>query len=481
MLTRRVGLRRRLPLRARLAAAFAAVMLVVLTGTSGFVYWRVRYALDLRLNEDLTQQAGELSRAIAAHPGDPGAALTSVAGTGRTNQVVGADGTVLASSQASRSTPLVPPARLEQARADTVRFELGGLFSARGDHLRVTAFPLGPGGAQVGVSAVVLDQRDEALRELMVQLAVADLLALVAAAAVGYRLAHAALAPVERYRAQAEQITAGATGVRLDVPDGTDDEVTRLGHTLNTMLAAQEEAAARQRQFVADASHELRTPLTLLTSEVEIALRRPRSLAELEETLRAVAGDTQRLVMLADTLLSFESADDAARRESDVDVAEALQGAARTARAVLPEDSLRLITTTAGPGLHVRADQIALARMLSNLAENAARHGRGDIVLTAEATGHALVITVHDQGTIPAEFLSEAAERFRRADTARTTPGSGLGLALVDALARAHEGQLRICSEGNHHARPSANAALAALPCTHPSAGTSVSLLLPLD
>jgi two-component system, OmpR family, sensor kinase len=94
----------------------------------------------------------------------------------------------------------------------------------------------------------------------------------------GYLLARAALQPVERYRTEAARIAAGATGVRLAVSDTAHDEVARLGHTLNDMLTALETALERERRFINDASHELRTPLTLLSTELEPALRRPRTL-----------------------------------------------------------------------------------------------------------------------------------------------------------------------------------------------------------
>ena len=103
-------------------------------------------------------------------------------------------------------------------------------------------------------------------------------------AVVGDLLARLALRPVERYRAQADDIIAGATGVRLEVPPERDDEVTRLGHTLNTMLAALEGAVDRERRFVNDASHELRTPLTLLTSRLQLARRRHRTVQDHERS-----------------------------------------------------------------------------------------------------------------------------------------------------------------------------------------------------
>ena len=105
------------------------------------------------------------------------------------------------------------------------------------------------------------------------------------ASLVGDQLARLALRPVERYRRRAAEIAAGSSHLRLEVPDERDDEVTRLGHTLNEMLAALDESLERERQFVGDASHELRTPLTLLQSRIQLARRRERSVAEHEAVL----------------------------------------------------------------------------------------------------------------------------------------------------------------------------------------------------
>ncbi len=268
---------RRLPLRVRLVAGFVVAMIVVLIGAGAFVYWRVEYALDHRLDQDLQSQTSDLRQAATDQA--PAAALASLRDQGRDAQLLTRDGSVLATGAGlAGGRPLLTASQTRQAARGELATERGHLFSSRGKHLRILALPVhgDPAGA-VAVSAVRLDQRDEALRELLAQLAIANLLALAVASFVGYRLARAALDPVERYRAQAETIAQGATGVRLDVPTDSRDEISRLGTTLNAMLDAQERSAERQRQFIDDASHELRTPLTTLLAEIDVALRKPRS------------------------------------------------------------------------------------------------------------------------------------------------------------------------------------------------------------
>jgi signal transduction histidine kinase len=296
---------------------------------------------------------------------------------------------------------------------------------------------------------------------------------------VGYRLARAALLPVERYRGRAEDIAAGATGVRLDVPEGVDDEVSRLGHTLNRMLTVQEDAAAAQRQFLADASHELRTPLTVVTSEVELALRRPRTTAELEATLRNVADDVARLVRLADQLLDLERAQfpGPAGDDASAEVDTATERVALRARALL-SDTGRAVRTGGTCGATVALSDPQLDHVLGNLVDNAVRHGAGEIRVEIAQLDRVVRIAVRDEGPgMPPEFVADAVGRFRRADVARTTPGSGLGLALVHPVVDAAGGELRACSGGRHHTYPPAR--FDAITCDHPDTGTTMTVLLP--
>lgn len=461
-------------------AGFAIAMLVVLVAAGGFVWWRVQFALDHRLDQDLASQTSDLQQ--AARRATPSAALASLRDQGRLGQLLAGDGTILVSGAGlARSGPLLTPDQAAQAAQHRLQTGRGYLFSPRGRHLRILAVPVGGDGpARVAVSAVRLDQRDEALRELLAQLAIANLLALALASVVGYRLARAALDPVERYRSQAEQIAQGAAGVRLDVPAGPPDEITRLGATLNAMLDAQQRAAERQEQFIHDASHELRTPLTTLAAEIDLALRKPRTAEEHEQTLRRLAVDSQQLIDLAETLLALGALGSTAPAARDVAVADLLETAARRARSQLAADSPRTVTVHTPSGLAVHADARLLDRALGNLADNAVRYGDGTITFAARASDHAVVLTVSDQGAgIPAGFLEHAAERFSQDETSRTGPGAGLGLALVDAIATAHAGQLRICAAGHHHQRPTTSPHLAAISCAHAADGTTLSLLLP--
>jgi signal transduction histidine kinase len=462
----------RRPLRIRLVAGFATAMLLVLTGAGAFVYLRVQYALDLRLNEDLTAQSTQLVNNFASHtpPALP---------PGTSYQLLDVHNQVVAGSTGLTGASLLSLDQAATARHHPVRADRGALFPINRNTLRLYAVPITPGatplatGTAVAVVAVRRDQRDEALRELIGQLTLANVAALAIASLVGYRLTRAALAPVERYRTEAARIAAGATGIRLAVPTDAHDEIGRLGHTLNTMLAALEAALERERRFINDASHELRTPLTLLSGELELALRRPRTTAELEQTITAAAADTADLIRLADTLLTVGIPTDPTHADR-IDLRELLTRLITRHHSATPDAGPEL-RVHAGTDLTVRADETRLEQVITNLLDNAARHGAPPITVTAERAGNLIRMTVHDHGPgMDPGFLSRAAERFSRADTARTTPGTGLGLSLVDAIVTAHHGELRICSHDAHH-RTTAQFDLV---CAHAAPGTTITVLL---
>src|SRR5262249_24157739 len=159
-----------------------------------------------------------------------------------------------------------------------------------------------PGGRTV-VAAQTLADRDPAVADLRNELATGFPIVLLAAALGAYVLAAAALRPVERMRARAAGISATDAHARLPVPPARD-EIHHLGTTFNELLQRLQDALERERQFVSDAGHELRTPLSLLTTELELALLRPRSNPELVTAMRSALDETTRLSRLARDLLT---------------------------------------------------------------------------------------------------------------------------------------------------------------------------------
>jgi two-component system OmpR family sensor kinase len=472
---------RSLPLRARLVAGFALAMAVVLAASGAFLYWRVAFALDRRLDSDLADNAATV-RAVLG----PDGTLADVGALGTTPalsdfQVLRPDGSVVSAGPGLGPTSLLTGADLAAARAGTTTLDVGSMLPVSARPLRLRAEPV---GAFVLVVGVRRDARDEALRELVAQLAVVGLGTLVVSTFVGERLAKAALRPVDRYRNRAGEIADGTVGVRLEVPPERDDELTRLGHTLNAMLDSLERASTRERRFLQDASHELRTPLTLLRTRTQLALSRPRTVAEHEQTLVELDVDLRELSSLASQLLQLEAGEGgpSASGGTAADNLSAVLVDLHRHTSEPPVDGLPPGWTLALPAEepYVAMPAARLRQIATNLLSNAAVHGRPpvsvDVRVAEHEGGRVVVLAVTDAGdAMDADFLPAAAERFSRTDQARSRPGAGLGLSLVLDLVEREGGELRLCVEGHHH-RYQRRLDVA---CAHPEAGTTASVLLP--
>jgi two-component system OmpR family sensor kinase len=423
----------------RLTIAFAVAMALVLGAVAVFLYVRLGKTLADQLDDSLVAR----STAIAPVVRDRGGVdqqLTSGDDEGFA-QLLRPDGSIAAASGPVGSTPLLGRAELERAANDSFFLRREALPGLDDEPYRLFAAPAGDFVLVVGAS---LEDREEALDGLLTELVVAIPLALLAASAAGYALASAALRPVEAMRRRAAEISSDRLAQRLPLP-AARDEIARLGETLNDMLARLEAGLERERRFVADASHELRTPLSLLRTELELALRRPRSRAQLEAALRSAADEAERLSRLAEDLLVLARADEGRLplRIEQVASGELLEAVARrfAARAA---DEGRSLEVTGSPEVQSLGDRLRLEQALGNLVDNALRHGAGTVRLEAERADGLVEFRVSDEGPgFPAEFLPRAFDRFARADEARSGAASGLGLAIVEAVARAHGGTAR--------------------------------------
>jgi two-component system OmpR family sensor kinase len=426
----------RIPIRLRLTLAFALAMAVVLAATGAFLYYRLGSSLDETIDEGLQARAAELEPLVANNPSllDGGAGSNEALA-----QVLDPDGQVVAATPQIDDEPLVGA----DARARSV-MERDDVTGVEG-RVRLLVTPLADGGTLiVGAS---LEERDEALNGLLGELFIIGPVALLLASLLGYGIGAAALRPVEAMRAEASAISAAEPGRRLPVP-AARDEVGRLAETLNGMLERLQRALERERSFVANASHELRTPLALLKAELDLALRRPRTPAELEQSLRSAAVETDRLARLAEDLLVLARSDEQQlplQRET-VSVRELLVRVADRYRRQA-EANDRSVDVIAPEGLHLEGDVPRLEQALGNVVDNAVRHGGGAIRLSAVDQNGSVELHVLDEGSgFPPDFLPHAFERFSRADEARTGGGAGLGLAIAAVIAEAHGGSAHVAN-----------------------------------
>jgi heavy metal sensor kinase len=429
----------RLPIRLRLALVFALAMAFVLAGAGWFVYERVGSDLSRSLDQQLRGRAQDLS-ALVRRGGSVGGTGGPLVERGESfAELLTAGGRVLDATPPIGRTLLLRPSELARARQETVftnRPSVPGLDEgARLLALRVTR----SGQRLILVVGATRGDRAETLSSLRDAFLIGGPLALLVASLAGYALAGAALRPIEAMRRRAAEISSSSLDERLPVAKA-GDEVSRLGETLNEMLERLEDGLLRERSFVADASHELRTPLALLKTELEVALRRARSPEELEDALRSAAASTDRLARLADDLLLLARAEQGRvplkrERVDLLDVLDAVAGSF-AARA---ETEGRTVRVDGDDAIVLAADRLRLEQALSNMVDNAFRHGRGAITLDARARAGFAELHVVDEGVgFPDGFTGRAFDRFSSADG--EGDGSGLGLAIVETIADAHGG-----------------------------------------
>ncbi|PPF25631.1 sensor histidine kinase [Rathayibacter rathayi] len=291
----------------------------------------------------------------------------------------------------------------------------------------------------------VASARDQAASQLVLDdfahvLVYAAIFLVVTFGLASWILTGAALAPVRRMRARADQIAAApGHGDQLPVV-GSRDEIDELAVTLNAFLTKQTASLAREKQMVSDASHELRTPLAALSAQLEIAHHRVEDPAAVDRVILDAQKSVDRLVRLASALL------DISRIES------------RTVRPTAPFDELvdelvgavdrtRLLASESGVEIDYEIDEREPARLyavaaqdfgrvIDNLVRNAiqAMNGGGMIVASLSQKDGRLLLSVSDDGPgMPDAFIPVAFDRFSRPDDSRAlaSGGSGLGLALV--------------------------------------------------
>jgi two-component system OmpR family sensor kinase len=396
---------RRLPVRWQVTLAFAGALAVVLLAVGAFVYLRFETELTNTVDAGLQTRAAEVT-ALRSSGGslDDARSPALLDDEESFAQVLSARGDVLDATPGAARVRL-SAAELREAAAGPVFLERSAA-TVDGEPARLLAVPAGSDGEVVVVGAS-LDDRQEAQAALLALMAAGFGAALLLASAAGYWVA------------------------------GIAQRLTRLERA----RAAEREAVARERRFIADASHELRTPLTTLKSELDVALQRERSPDELRAALGSAREEADRLVALAEDLLVLARADEGelpiTREPLDVGALLADVAERRGAHAG------RAIGVAAPPGLVLDADRRALERAVGNLVDNALTHGSGAIELSAADGAGAVRIAVRDHGPgFPPGFADRAFERFARPDAGRSGGGAGLGLAIVDAIARAHGGSV---------------------------------------
>jgi two-component system sensor histidine kinase MprB len=366
---------------------------------------------------------------------------------GRQDRELGPRWQVIDSAGAVVSAPDSPLPITETARrvAATRQRAVQEQVTVGRDRYEMLTVPITGGGAvQVAINQ---DESRRTLTLLAFLLAGGCVVGIGGAAVAGRAVARAGLVPVERLTEAVEEVAA-TTDLTRPIAVAGEDEIARLGRSVNTMLAAIETSRRAQRTLVEDAGHELRTPLTSIRTNVELLLTVERNpelahrlppeekaklLEDLDAQVRELATLTTELVELA----REETAREQVEAVELADVVAAAIGRVRTrAPGLTFAADLRPVTVSGRPG--------ELERMAVNVLDNAAKWsppaGEVHIALGGDGPGWCR-LAVSDSGPgIADDDLPYVFDRFYRAPAARAMPGSGLGLAIVAQTANHHGG-----------------------------------------
>lgn len=276
---------------------------------------------------------------------------------------------------------------------------------------------------------------------------VALLAAVLLAAFSGFILNRLVMSRIGDIDRTARAIVAGDLSTRIPVRSG-GDEFGRLAVTLNGMLERIEDLVTELRTVTDAMSHDLRTPLTRLKTQIQRANDVELGEGVRREALGAAADEADRILVSFSAMIDIARAEAGAAREqfADVDLRGIVRDVFELHQPLADEMGVALTFDGAEEQpVIVKGHAQFLAQLVSNLVDNALKHGSsgGRIAMAVRKDHGAAEVEVADNGPgIPEEQKTKALKRFGRLDTARTTPGSGLGLSLAATLARMHGGDL---------------------------------------
>jgi two-component system OmpR family sensor kinase len=462
----------------RLTLTYVALLAVLLAGFGVYQFVALRQSLIssrvASLQDDMTTARAVLAKAVATTvrgrilcATEVGvdlvgrAVATTVATTsGHTVAVIVYDRSLQAAAQAPAGSdlPRLDPAGLQSALSG-VRSGPEVIPGAGGQDQLVVGFPIRAGvngGAICGVAQLSTSTAplDTVLHDEVALLALGSLAALAVALIAGVLLTGRALRPLQRLTATSQRLAAGDLRARAGV-EGRHDEIGVLARSFDDMaarievsFAAQQASEERTRRFIADASHELRTPITALKGYIDVIRRgaTPDPVA-LDAALEAMAREAERMRILVLDLLTLARLD--AQPTAKAEVLDISAAVAHHLDEGVPGMPAR-VDRQLQPRLLASVDRNALATIVRNLLVNACKYApsAAQTWRTWEAAGR-VYFEVRDQGPgIAAEDLPHVFERFYRGEKtrAREEGGSGLGLSIVQGLARAQGGDVAITS-----------------------------------
>ncbi|MBO0663467.1 ATP-binding protein [Jiella sp. MQZ9-1] len=299
---------------------------------------------------------------------------------------------------------------------------------------------IGPYEVMIGRNSHILDETQEIILEAMV---IGGIVTALLALVGGFVVARGPTRRVDEIAGTTRQIVEGRLDLRLPVsPRG--DEVDRLAADINAMLARIETLLSSLKQVSTDVAHDLRTPLARLRQRLDAVRRKPRTAAEYEAAIDVAIAESDAAIGTFHALLRIAQIEAGTRRSRfrRLDLA-AIAGKTADVFADVAADVGHMLAFDDLEPVIIEGDEELLIQLLVNLVENAIHHvpPPGHIAVTLRCDGARAILAVADDGPgVPDEEREKIFRRLYRLDRSRTTAGSGLGLALVAAIAELHGG-----------------------------------------
>ena len=283
-----------------------------------------------------------------------------------------------------------------------------------------------------------------------------------------YFLTKKALTPLQKLTSEVSQIQAQNLSTQLPVPD-SKDEIAQLTSSFNEMLARLDNAFSTQKQFSANAAHELRTPLAVLQTNLEVFEKKQKpEMIEYRQLFTMIKEQTARLSQLVGTLLDMTNLKSVPRTDQ-VSLEELVDEVFCDLDPIAEKAGISIhFNDSSNQDLHtdVTGSYVLLYRAVYNLVENAIKYNRphGSVSVSVKQENGQAMVLVTDTGIgISPENQKKIFDPFFRVDKSRSRAmgGAGLGLALVDSIAKEHRGTVKVLESS--------------------SAGSTIVLMLPVD
>ena len=454
-------------IRFRLTAWYAGLLALLLVLFGGSTWFGLAHYLRRSLGESLARQAQQIGENFLLDVQTSGERYVvdeinehySPEQNDHFVRVTRADGSALFVSGIPINKGF-DPSQVSAAQPSLLRASTREEHLPDGGELLIYSLPFTArdGGRFLIESGAPYNSIEDALRGLLLTLALGLPAVIAIAVGGGYWIMRRALRPLDEIAGGAKRITSRNLNERLPAPH-SGDEVERLALALNQMIARLDESFQYIRRFTADASHELRTPLTVLRGELEAMAQHPRLNEEMRDTVGSSLEETERLTKIVESLLAISRLDagEAQVERIGFDLAELAVMTTEQIRLLAEDKNIKLEVETNGMA-PFEGDPARIKQVIVNLVDNAIKYTPegGEVRVSVRAENGHVVLLVEDNGTgIPAEALPHVFERFYRVDKARSRQmgGAGLGLAIVKSIVTAHGGQVTVESDEGRGSR----------------------------